>query len=212
MTNPFQNSTIFGRKVKLIEIQQKLTESGLRIFSKLEFKRLLGASEVSAQKLLERYTKKGVLVRLKGGLYALKLNYPSGHLIANKLYKPSYISFETALSYYNMIPEAVYSLTSATMRTTREFSVGDQVFVYHKIKKMAFTGYKLIKIGEEGVLFAEREKALADYLYYVFLKKKGLNERLRTKGINYKRLLSYISLFERPKFLEWVKNVIRTTT
>jgi len=192
--------------MKLIELQEKLIKSKLKVFSKLEFKRLLGTSSIAAQKLLERYTQKGILIRLKGGLYALKLNCPSGYLISNKLYSPSYISFETALSYYNIIPETVYSLTSATTKSTREFETQNQVFVYHKIKKEAFTGYKLIDVGNEKILFAEKEKALADYLYYVCLKKKSLNNRLRTKGINKKRLLFYISLFKRPGFKEWVKN------
>jgi len=153
-----------------------------------------------------------VLVRLKGGLYALKLNYPSGYLIANKLYEPSYISFETALSYHNLIPETVYSFTSATTKTTRTFSVKNQQFKYHRIKKKAFTGYKLTNVAGENVLLAEKEKALADYLYYAFLKKKSLNERLRLKGVKRDTLLSYISLFEMPNFMKWVKNVIRTTT
>jgi len=197
--------------MKLIEIQNKITESGLRIFSKLEFKRLLEVSQSSAQQLLERYTKKGVLVRLKGGLYALKLNYPSGYLIANKLYEPSYISFETALSYHNLIPETVYSFTSATTKITKNFSAGNQLFKYHRIKKSAFTGYKLTKIAEESVLLADKEKALADYLYYVFLKKKSFNERLRLKGIKRNKVLSYMSLFGIPNLVKWVKNVIRKT-
>lgn len=185
-------------------------ESRMKVFSRLEFKRLLAVSQSSAQQLLERYTKKGVLVRLKGGLYALKLNFPSGYQIANKLYGPSYISFETALSYHNLIPETVYSFTSATAKITRTFSAGGQVFRYHRIKKQAFTGYKLTNVAGEKVLLAEPEKALVDYLYYVFLKKKNMNERIRFKGIKRDRLFFYVSLFGIANFLPWVKNVIRT--
>ena len=184
----------------------------MRIFSKLEFRRLMGITRVSAQKLLERYTKKGVFVRLKGGLYAMSTNYPSGYLIANKLCEPSYISFETALSYHNLIPEAVYSFTSATTKITRTFSVKNQLFRYHRIKKKAFTGYKLTNVAGDNVLLAEKEKALADYFYYVFLRKKSLNERLRFKGVKRNKLLSYVSIFGMPNFVKWVKNVIRTTT
>ncbi|MGB9613657.1 MAG: hypothetical protein ACPL4K_05760 [Candidatus Margulisiibacteriota bacterium] len=62
-----------------------------------------------------------------------------------------------------MIPEAVYGFTSATTKTTRKFWVENQSITYHKIKKSAFTGYRLLKIADESVLFAEKEKALADY-------------------------------------------------
>lgn len=192
--------------MKLIELQQKLTASGLKVFSKLEFRRLLQVSKVSAQKLLERYAKRGVFLRLKGGLYAIASNSPSAYAIANKLYEPSYLSFETALSFYGIIPEVVYSFTSATTRTTREFKAANQVFVFHKIKKGAFTGYRMTDIGGEKVFFAEKEKALADYLYYVFLKKKNLNDRLNIEGINRRKLLHYVSLFEKNKLLEWVKD------
>jgi predicted transcriptional regulator of viral defense system len=198
--------------MKLVNIQKKLLESKIKIFSKLEFRRLMGITRISAQKLLERYAKKGVFVRLKGGLYALSQNYPTGYLIANKLCEPSYVSFETALSYHNLIPETVYGFTSATTKTTRSFAVKEQLFKYHTIKKTAYTGYKLTNIAGENVLLAEKEKALADHLYYVFIKKKSLNERLRLKGVKRDKLFSYISLFAMPNFLKWVKNVIRTTT
>lgn len=181
--------------MKLVELQEKLINSRLKVFTKLEFKRIMGISRIAAQKLLERYTQKGVLVRLKGGLYAQKINYPSGYLIANKLYEPSYISFETALAYYNLIPETVYSYTCATTKTTREFTAGHSHFVYHKIKRRAFTGYRLTSIAGVNALMAEKEKALADYLYFVFLRRKKINDRLKLKGINRKKLFFYLSLF-----------------
>lgn len=190
--------------MKLIEIQEKLLQHKLKVFTKLEFRRALGASLIASQKLLERYTKKGVLLRLKGGVYVLKNNPPSGYLIANKLYEPSYLSFETALSYYNLIPEIVYSYTSATTRGTREYLAGDAHYFYHKIKKPAFTGYRLTTIAGEAVLLAEKEKALADYLYLVFLKKKNLNDRLDLKGLDKKKLFGYIKLFKRRGMEEWV--------
>jgi predicted transcriptional regulator of viral defense system len=197
--------------MELIKIQEKLLNSGLKVFTNREFRRLLGLSKVSTKKLLEGYTKRDALIRLKRGIYSLKFIRPSAHLIANTLYRPSYISFESALSFHNMIPEAVHGFTSATTRKPKKFTVENQVFSYHKIKKTAFTGYQLTKIGSDNILIAEAEKALADYLYFAFLKKKRLNDRLRTKGINLKKLLNYARLFGRPKFLEWVKNVIAGT-
>jgi len=196
--------------MKLIEIQNKLKSANLKLFSSFEFRRLMDISRISAKKLLERYVKKGVLIRFRRSLYALTSNCPSSYLIANNLYKPSYISFETALSFYNMIPEVVHTYTSATTRITRQFEVEKQVFSYHKIKKPAFTGYKLLKIENEKVLFAEKEKALADYLYFVFLKRKAWNDRLNIKGIDRKKFDQYVVLFQNDQYTRWARNAIRT--
>lgn len=196
--------------MKLIEIEKKLRDSNIKVFTKLEFRRLLKVTPVAAQKLLERYTKRSFFVRLKGGLYAAKPNFPTSYLIANSLYKPSYISFETALSYYSVIPETVYTVTCATTKATREFAVEEQLFKYHKIKKEAFAGYYARDIGEDKILFAEKEKAIADYLYFVFLKKKNMNDRFNSGKIEQKKLFHYAILFGKPRFVEWIKNVVRT--
>lgn len=194
--------------MKLIEIQKKLLESGLKIFSKLEFMRLIDASQVSSQKLLERYTQKGVFVRLKGGVYALKMNFPSGYLIANRLYQPSYISFDTALSYHGIIPETIYSSTSATTKITREFGVAGVAYDYHRIKKEVYTGYKPIKYHDTVILIAEPEKALADYLYFVDIKKREMHyERMDLRKINRKKLIKYIKLFGRPRMLDLMDKI-----
>jgi predicted transcriptional regulator of viral defense system len=192
--------------MKSPEIHQKLRDSKLKIFSNLEFKRLMGCSLVAAQKLLERYTKNGTFIRLKGGLYILKLSYPSSYLIANRLYEPSYISFETALSYYGIIPEIVYETTSATTLPTRQFGVDDRSFSYHTIKKNAFTGYRLQIVEGEKVLFADKEKALADYLYFVFLKKKPWNDRMNLNNIKLNILNYYIKLFDNRRFNNWSRH------
>lgn len=195
--------------MKLIEIQDKLIKSRLKAFSSLEFRRLAGVSRIAAQKLLERYTQRGMLVRLKGGLYALKLNYPSGYLIANRLYEPSYISFETALAFYGLIPETTYSYTSATTKTTRTFLAGQNHFIYHKIKKESFLGYCLSTVAGDKVLMAEKEKALADYLYLVFLKKKPINSRLKINKINRKKLFFYVAYFGQKQFKGWVECLLK---
>ena len=194
--------------MKLIDLQNALKEKGLKIFSTREFRLLLDVSESAAFRLLWRYEQKGILVKLKRGLYALKSDLPSTYLIANKLYVPSYISFDTALSYYGVIPETIYSVTSATTKITREFEVAGIAYNYHRIKKKAYTGYKPIKFLGTIVLMAEPEKALADYLYFVDLKKRGLHyERINLRKIKQNKLIKYIKLFGRPKMLELMEKV-----
>ena len=113
--------------------------------------------------------KKGVLVRLKRGLYVVSPDISGKELsiglIANHLYGPSYVSLHWALSWYGLIPERVYTMTSVTTRHTRMFENAMGRFTYRGVSKDYFpigiTGRE-----EEGVhyLMATPEKALCDML------------------------------------------------
>lgn len=196
------------QKLRPHKVVRKLKEKKMILFTPLEFKRVFGVSNWACQWFIKTYTKEGLFVKIRSGLYMLA-DYPANHyLIANRLYEPSYISFDTALSFYGIIPETVYSLTSATTRGTREFEVANVRFVYHKLKKDVYTGYKPTKYLDTTILIAEPEKALADYLYFVILKRRGLYyERLNLKKIKKAKLLSYVKLFKLPKMTKLAKKI-----
>jgi len=196
--------------MKILKIQQKLSEKGVSIFTPLEFRRLTGLSSIASQRILERYTQRGLFCRLKKGLYALTLTKSSSWVIANRLIKPSYISYESALSYYGIIPETVYSITSATTKKPKEIEVKGESFVYHSLKRNVFTGYAPLEMNGQTILVAEPEKALCDYLYLVFLKKKKLNERLNIRKISLVKLIKYANLFKPKVFTRWVSTLSST--
>lgn len=186
----------------------KLKEKKILIFTPLDIKRLFGISKVAATFLIHRYAKKGLIKRLKRGLYSLHDTHISSFCLANKLYTPSYISFDTALSHYGLIPETVYSITSATTKATRRFTVQGINYTYQTLKKEFFTGYRAVKYQGETVLLAEPEKALADYLYFVELKKRTFSyERLNLKKIKKIKLIAYVRLFKRPKMINLIKEI-----
>ncbi|MBI5243458.1 MAG: type IV toxin-antitoxin system AbiEi family antitoxin domain-containing protein [Elusimicrobia bacterium] len=195
--------------MKWFEIDRRLACSGLRMFTGREFRHIAGVGEVAAKFLLMRYARRGLLRRLKRGLYAAAARPPSSWAAANRVYRPSYISLESALSYYGMIPETVYSVTSATTRSTREFDVQGMGYVYRTIKKAAFAGYRAVEINGETVLVAEREKALADTLYLAFLRKEPLNSRLDFSLAERGRLLAYLKGFKHPGLVERFENDIK---
>jgi len=192
--------------MKYIKILEKCRQSGFKFFTSAEFKRIVGLTSVSAKFLLIRYTARGLLVRLKRDLYAFKDQQPSTWAIANRLYKPSFISMESGLSYYGMIPESLYAVISVTAKPTRYFELNDIAYEYHTIKWEAFRSYRAVQISDETVLVAEREKALADYLYFVFLKKRTINKRLRLKQVKKTVLEAHIRAYQHPKFLKWYKH------
>lgn len=197
--------------MKWVEIDKKLSQSGLRVFTDREFRSVTGATPMSAKFLLIRYTRGGLLRRLKRGLYAVEGRLPSKWALANRLYQPSYISLESALSYYGLIPETVYSVTSVATKSTRDFDVLGTSYQFRTIKRKAFLGYRSIVVEGQTVLMAEKEKALADCLYFIFLKKGRLNSRLHLKSLNRRNLLKNLEAFEHPGLAEWFKHDFKIT-
>lgn len=117
---------------------------------------------------LNEWQIKGYIKKLRRGYYMfsdIPLDEKTLSLIANKLYCPSYVSFEMALSYYGLIPEGVYSITSASSKKTTRFKTPIAEFSYHSIKPALMFGYRLENQNGQKYKIAEMEKALLDYLY-----------------------------------------------
>src|SRR3989338_4118575 len=129
------------KKLNLEKIQKILREKDIAIFSPEELARLFRASRNSVNFFLSYHLKEGFFIKLRNVLYVLSCELPPEQLIANRLYEPSYLSLEYALAHYQLIPEAVYEITSVTTRATREFDVHGKKYRYHRFKKHYFTGY-----------------------------------------------------------------------
>ena len=197
-----------NHKLNIISVQRFIREKSKYIFTPLDLQRYFKVNYDTARKFILRGINKNIYLKFKRGLYSLAETPPNNYLIANRLYEPSYISFDTALSYYGIIPETIYSITSATTKTTRRFIAGGIEYTYQKLRKEFFTGYRAIKYQGETVLLAEPEKALADYLYFIGLKKRSLSyERLNLEKIQKSKLTVYVKLFKRPKMNNLIKNI-----
>jgi hypothetical protein len=110
---------------------------------------------------------KGDLIRLKKGMYVVNGNKPfSKELIANHLYGPSYVSLETALSFYKLIPERVYETRSVTIKRSKTFTTPLGVFSYNSVPDVYYPLGLVNRIIEDkySYLIASPEKALSDYL------------------------------------------------
>lgn len=117
-------------------------------------------------RLLERDKQ---IIRLKRGLYVCnpEINGKalSPELIANHLYAPSYVSMSSALYYYSLIPEAVYTKQSMTLKHSRDFDTPLGRFEYTHISKKAFSvGLTSIKKENYAFVMATPEKALCDLI------------------------------------------------
>jgi uncharacterized protein YifN (PemK superfamily) len=110
--------------------------------------------------------KNGELIRLKKDLYVNNNVAISKELIANHLYGVSYISLETALSYYGMIPERVYAVRSMTTKRAKTFSSPLGNFEYKTIPLDYFCiglQQEIIK-NQYAFLIATPTKAVCDMI------------------------------------------------
>ncbi len=130
------------------------------------FKWYPDANEQTVKQNLKYWIKKGWIERLKKGVYKFSdVKIKDEFVLAAFLDDGSYISLETALSFYNMLPEYPYEITSVTLGKTKRFRTKYGVFSFRHIKKELFFGFVQKQVEGGIVKIAEKEKALFDFLY-----------------------------------------------
>ena len=164
---------------------------------------------------LSEWQKKGYIKKIVKGYYLFsEVNIDEGMLsaIANKIYKPSYISFETAMSHYRLIPENIYMITSASTRRTYLFETPVARFSYRTLKPALFFGYSILP---GGIKMAFMEKAILDYLYINPSVRTGddfsarrINSEEILNRFNKKRLTDYVHRFNHKRLSKRVKHFL----
>jgi len=155
---------------------QQLTEIALEkaidgVFTRPEVTCWMGGSPNRQFGLIKRALKAGEIVRIHRGLYCLAAKYLRQKLdpfvLAQRIYGPSYISLESAMSYHGWIPEAVYAVTSVSLDRSREFDTPLGRFSFTRVPQEAFyvEVSRMEKEADGSFLLASPLKALADYVY-----------------------------------------------
>lgn len=151
----------------------KLQKQPRLYFTNQDLSNILSISIKSASVLATRYVKNKIFTRLRKNFYLLsttllQLKNTDLFLISNLLQTPSYISFMTALGYYQITTQVNRGIIEAVSSTrSQDFSGGNWEFVYNKIQKKLYFGFE-----RQGNLFiAKPEKALLDMLYFTSLGK-----------------------------------------
>lgn len=127
---------------------------------------------------ISRMVKAGELIRLKNGFFLIAEKIAESPVpyeqIANLLYGPSYISFEWALSFYNMIPEGVYVITSASATKSKILNTIAGTFDYIYLSHHRYAiGIDQKENAAGRFLIATPEKALADLIHLKSKKLEG---------------------------------------
>ena len=162
---------------------------------------------------LTRWSQKGYIIKLKNGIYAFSKDYEriNANEVASLIYQPSYLSLESALSFYGFIPEIVYASVSVTGKTNRKFTNKFGNFIYRHIKSELFWGYREVKTESWWYLIAEPEKAVLDYLYLNLAKINNstdfenvrFNYDMLEKTLDKEKFIRYLQAFGIKKMERW---------
>jgi predicted transcriptional regulator of viral defense system len=129
-----------------------------------------GESLPSLRLQVSRWVKMGRLIQLSKGLYTLAEPYrkvtPHPFAVANAMKRASYVSLQSALAHFGMIPEHVPTVTSVTTQRPERVETPLGQFIFRHIKKSWFHGYSQVDLGSgQKAFFAGPEKALLDLVY-----------------------------------------------
>jgi predicted transcriptional regulator of viral defense system len=179
---------------KLLSIIKELPKE---YFSIHDLHKISKLNRNSLRVSLSRAVKSGKITKLTNSLYTSDINLISWENLAINLYKPSYISFESALNYHNILSQQTSALTLATTKIRKEIEIDNKLLIYRHLKKDMFWGYH----REDNYLLAEAEKAFLDLAYlslngYGHFDPEEMNLKLLNtniikqylKKINHKRL------------------------
>lgn len=154
---------------------------------------------------LTNWQKKGYIHKLRSQYYCFadeQYVEEKKYIIANRIYKPSYVSMETALFYYGLIPEAVFTVTSISTLKTNSFKNAIGNFTYNTIGASRYFGYRLVQNELFTFKIAEPEKALLDFLHlksYIAtiddIIALRLNKITLKQDFNFQKFSNYANLF-----------------
>jgi len=177
-----------------------ITSHNMDIFRINDLRKLF-PDEANLKVTVKRMIDTGIIIPVARGIYTLKEESLDIENIATRLYYPSYISFESALSKYGIINQGLYGLTLATTRHSKKMILAGVDCEYCQIKGSLYTGYTLTN----GTYLASPEKALLDLLYLHALGKRTINPtEWITDALNPKEIRGYLT-----KYPPAVENMVK---
>lgn len=184
---------------------------GFLVFSLADIRQ---AEPAFHRRRLNEWQSKGYIRKVIKGYYIFAvraLDEKALFEIANRIYPPSYISFEMALAYYGLIPESVYGITSAATRKTMRFKTTVGEFSYRSIRPRLYFGFEYLTENGRSVKIASPEKALLDYLYLHpelndsdGFREMRISREAVLEKMNRKKLMSYAGVYARKSLIRRV--------
>ena len=140
------------------------------VFSTEDVANLISGTDDKRYGLVKRAMAAGEILQIRRGLYCLAPKYLRKKIdpltLAQRIYGPSYVSLEFALSWHGWIPEATYSITCVSMRKSKTFDAPIGRFYYTRVpQKFFYAGVERLEKDDNVIFMARPIKALADYVY-----------------------------------------------
>ena len=170
-------------KYKAIKI---LHQKRIRFFTLADAKKFFGQTKDNTlYKIIQRLEASEVIARISQGKYHFLLREVDDFELANFLMRPSCISLESALSFYGILPQFAYTITSVTPLKSKKIIYNDKEYEFAHLSKKYFFGFE----KEKNFLLASPEKALLDELYFTAKKLRQVHfADLDLKRIDKKKL------------------------
>ena len=172
----------------------------------------LGLKDSTVNTYISRFLRCKEIIQLKRGMYVStdffeenKNDVSYLFYLANIIRTPSYVSSWTALQYYNLTTEAIRSVTSVTLKVTRDYQIKPGNFSYQSIKKELFSGFSLTK-GKFDFFIASPSKALFDLLYFKTHQFRGITlEKIKALIEELRIDIDEMDKTEQKKFYKMIK-------
>jgi predicted transcriptional regulator of viral defense system len=175
--------------IELLKIIQSINKP---FYTISDLEKVTALSRNSLYVALKRWLAAGIVERVGQGIYLPMGSTTALENIAAQLYLPNYISFESALSKHGILNLVPYSITFATTRKTRKYTLKEQQVEFRQIAAGLFWGYEM----KSGIYVATPEKAFLDEVYFVVRGKASLDyDEIDLKKMSIKTLRVYSKRF-----------------
>jgi len=168
--------------IELLKILQKINKP---FYTIPDLEKITNLPRNSLYVALKRWETGEIIERVSQGIYIPMGANVSLENVAAQLYIPNYLSFESALARYGVLNLIPYTLTFATTRKTKKYTLQKQETEFRQISSELFFGYEM----RNGIYIASPEKAFMDQIYFATRGKTTLDlDELDIKKLSIKTL------------------------
>ena len=148
--------------MKGIELLKTLQKINKPFYTIADMEKITALPRRSLYVALRRWEVGGIIERVAQAIYVPMGSNISLENVATQLYIPNYLSFESALAKYGILNLIPYTLTFATTRKTKTYTIQKREIEFRQISSQLFFGFEM----KNGIYIASPEKAFLDQVYF----------------------------------------------